>query len=109
MRTRARRPRWRPDGEGGAERAPLRATDPVSAVSPKMARSGENGQLDRASSTIASEASPRRADEPNRALNEPRDLAALHTKTSAERDALRAALREAETERDGVAARDAGG
>ena len=30
--------------------APLRATDPVSAVSPKMARSGENGQLDRASS-----------------------------------------------------------
>ena len=34
-----------------------------------------------------------------------RDLAALHTKTSAERDALRAALREAETERDAVSRR----
>ena len=95
------------DGEGGAERAPLRATDPVSAVSPKMARSGENGQLDRASSTIANVRL--RLDvltSQNRALNVSlRDLAALHTKTSAERDALRAALREAETERDAVSRR----
>ena len=95
------------DGEGGAERAPLRATDPVSAVSPKMARSGENGQLDRASSTIATVRL--RLDvltSQNRALNVSlRDLAALHTKTSAERDALRAALREAETERDAVSRR----
>ena len=95
------------DGEGGAERAPLRATDPVSAVSPKMARSGENGQLDRASSTIATVRL--RLDvltSQNRALNVGlRDLAALHTKTSAERDALRAALREAETERDAVSRR----
>ena len=94
------------DGEGGAERAPLRATDPVSAVSPKMARSGENGQLDRASSTIANVRL--RLDvltSQNRALNVSlRDLAALHTKTSAERDALRAALREAETERDALRA-----
>lgn len=95
------------DGEGGAERAPLRATDPVSAVSSKMARSGENGQLDRASSTIATVRL--RLDvltSQNRALNVSlRDLAALHTKTSAERDALRAALREAETERDAVSRR----
>ena len=95
------------DGEAGAERAPLRATDPVSAVSPKMARSGENGQLDRASSTIATVRL--RLDvltSQNRALNVSlRDLAALHTKTSAERDALRAALREAETERDAVSRR----
>ena len=95
------------DGEGGAERAPLRATDPVSAVSPKMARSGENGQLDRASSTIATVRL--RLDvltSQNRALNVGlRDLAALHTKTSAERDALRAALREAETGRDAVSRR----
>ena len=95
------------DGEGGAERAPLRATDPVSAVSPKMARSGENGQLDRASSTIANVRL--RLDvltSQNRALNVSlRDLAALHTKTSAERDALRAALRDAETERDAVSRR----
>ena len=95
------------DGEGGAERAPLRATDPVSAVSPKMARSGENGQLDRASSTIATVRL--RLDvltSQNRALNVSlRDLAALHTKTSAERDALRAALRDAETERDAVSRR----
>jgi len=95
------------DGEGGAERAPLRATDPVSAVSSKMARSGENGQLDRAPSTIATVRL--RLDvltSQNRALNVSlRDLAALHTKTSAERDALRAALREAETERDAVSRR----
>ena len=95
------------DGEGGAERAPLRATDPVSAVSSKMARSGENGQLDRESSTIATVRL--RLDvltSQNRALNVSlRDLAALHTKTSAERDALRAALREAETERDAVSRR----
>ena len=95
------------DGEGGAERAPLRATDPVSAVSPKMARSGENGQLDRASSTIANVRL--RLDvltSQTRALNVSlRALAALHTKTSAERDALRAALREAETERDAVSRR----
>ena len=95
------------DGEGGAERAPLRATDPVSAVSSKMARSGENGQLDRASSTIATVRL--RLDvltSQNRALNVSlRDLAALHTKTSAERDALRAALRDAETERDAVSRR----
>ena len=95
------------DGEGGAERAPLRATDPVRAVSPKKARSGENGQLDRASPTIAT--ARLRLDvltSQNRALNVSlRDLAALHTKTSAERDALRAALREAETERDAVSRR----
>ena len=72
-----------------------------------MARSGENGQLDRASSTIATVRL--RLDvltSQNRALNVSlRDLAALHTKTSAERDALRAALREAETERDAVSRR----
>ena len=94
------------DGEGGAERAPLRATDPASAVSPK-ARSGENGQLDSASTTIAT--ARLRLDvltSQNRALNVSlRDLAALHTKTSAERDALRAALRDAETERDAVSRR----
>ena len=95
------------DGEGGAERAPLRATDPVRAVSPKKARSGENGQLDRASPTIAT--ARLRLDvltSQNRALNVSlRDLAALHTKTSAERDALRAALLEAEAERDAVSRR----
>jgi len=94
------------DGEGGAERAPLRATDPASAVSTK-ARSGENGQLDSASTTIAT--ARLRLDvltSQNRALNVSlRDLAALHTKTSAERDALRAALRDAETERDAVSRR----
>ena len=95
------------DSEGGAERAPLRATDSVRSVSPKKARSGENGRLDRASPTFAT--SRLRLDvltSQNRALNVSlRDLAALHTKTSAERDALRAALREAETERDAVSRR----
>ena len=95
------------DSEGGAERAPLRATDSARSVSPKKARSGENGRLDRASPTFAT--SRLRLDvltSQNRALNVSlRDLAALHTKTSAERDALRAALREAETERDAVSRR----
>ena len=90
---RARRHVATSDSEGGAERAPLRATDPVSAVSPKMARSGENGQLDRASSTIANVGLRLGVlTSQNRALNvNLRDLAALHTKTSAGRDALRAA------------------
>lgn len=95
------------DSEGGAERAPLRATDSVRSVSPKKARSGENGRLDRASPTFAT--SRLRLDvltSQNRALNVSlRDLAALHTKTSAERDALRAALREAEAERDAASRR----
>ena len=95
------------DSEGGAERAPLRATDSARSVSPKKARSGENGQLDRASPTIAT--ARLRLDvltSQNRALNVSlRDLAALHTKTSAERDALRAALLEAEAERDAVSRR----
>ena len=94
------------DGEGGAERAPLRATDPVSAVSPKMARSGENGQLDRASSTIANVRL--RLDvltSKNRALNVSLRIWPRCARKPPPSATRCAPLREAETERDAVSRR----